>query len=385
MRVCNVVLNSIWYDPRVRKQIIEYRDNGVEITAVGLKCQRYDETKVRQIPCDTTVVSIDPRYDGKQHGVFRKLKREYLRIKGVEDAIVAYRPEIIHANDLNALIPAYLASRKLGCKLVYDSHEINVENYTTEGRSSMAYVMKAVERYLVKRADLMVCVSHAAADYFTSEYDITPPMVVTNSSLRKETLTEEPQKHVGFEVINHGQFYPGRGYEEMIEAAELVKQFPDIRMCVRGFGRLEESMRSQVSEKKVENFVFYPPVNVEQLIPEAACSHVGIAITKPVCLNFKLSVSNKLFEYAAAGLPVIMSDIPEHRYLNDLYHFGVILPDNSPQSLANAVIQLYQDPELYRELAENAKRMSQIENWENAFGLLLRKEEAVVHCQFECR
>lgn len=379
MRVCNVVLNSIWYDPRVRKQIIEYRDNGVEITAVGLKCQRYDETKVRQIPCDTTVVSIDPRYDGKQHGVFRKLKREYLRIKGVEDAIVAYRPEIIHANDLNALIPAYLASRKLGCKLVYDSHEINVENYTTEGRSSMAYVMKAVERYLVKRADLMVCVSHAAADYFTSEYDITPPMVVTNSSLRKETLTEEPQKHVGFEVINHGQFYPGRGYEEMIEAAELVKQFPDIRMCVRGFGRLEDSMRAQVKEKKLDNFIFYPPVNVEQLIPEAARSHVGIAITKPVCLNFKLSVSNKLFEYAAAGLPVIMSDIPEHRYLNDLYHFGVILPDNSPQSLANAVIQLYQDPELYRELAENAKRMSQIENWENAFGLLLRKEEAVVH------
>ena len=184
MRICDVVLNSIWYDPRVRKQLIEYSDNGVDVTAVGLKCARYDADKVKLIPCKATIVEIDPRYDGQQNGVLRKLKREYLRIKGVKDAIVNYQPDIIHANDLNALIPAFLASRKLHCKLVYDSHEINVENYTTEGRSSIANVMKAVEQYLVKRVDLMVCVSHAAADYFASTYGISKPMVVTNCSLR---------------------------------------------------------------------------------------------------------------------------------------------------------------------------------------------------------
>ena len=378
MRICDVVLNSIWYDPRVRKQLIEYRDNGVEVTAVGLKCARYDADKVKLIPCKATIVEIDPWYDGQQNGVLRKLKREYLRIKGVKDAIVNYQPDIIHANDLNALIPAYLASRKLHCKLVYDSHEINVENYTTEGRSSIANVMKAVEQYLVKRVDLMVCVSHAAADYFASTYGISKPMVVTNCSLRKETLTEKSQKHPGFEVINHGQFYPGRGYEEMVEAAELVKGFPNIHICVRGFGKLEESMRKQVKEKQLDQFIFYPPVNVEQLIPEAARSHVGIAITKPVCLNFKLSVSNKLFEYAAAGLPVIMSNIPEHRYLNEKYHFGLILPDNTPQSLADAVLQLYQERELYQQLAANSKRMSQEVNWENEFARLIQAEKEML-------
>lgn len=378
MRVCDVVLNSIWYDPRVRKQIIEYLDNDVEVTAVGLKCPRYDAEKVKLIPCKATIAEIDPQYDGQQHGVYRKLKREYLRIKGVRDAIVSYQPDVIHANDLNALIPAYLASRKLRCKLVYDSHEINVENYTSGGRSSIANVMKAIEQHLVKRVDLMVCVSHAAADYFASTYKIKKPMVVTNCSLRKETLTEEPPKHPGFEAINHGQFYPGRGYEEMVEAAELVKEFPDIRICVRGFGRLEESMREQVKKNQLDQFIFYPPVNVEQLIPEAARSHVGVAITKPVCLNFKLSVSNKLFEYAAAGLPVIMSDIPEHRYLNEKYNFGIIIPDDTPKSLADAVIRLYQDHGLYRKLAENAKRMSQEVNWENEFGKLLDAERRML-------
>lgn len=378
MKVCDVVLNSIWFDPRVRKQIVEYRANNVDVVAVGLKCPRYNAEKVKLIPCDATMAEIDPRFDGQQRGIFRKLKREHLRVKAVKDAIVNYRPDIIHANDLNALIPAYLASRKLGCKLIYDSHEINVENYTTDGRSPIAWMMKAVEQYIVKHADLMICVSHAAAEYFASEYHIQKPMVVTNCSLKKETLTQDVEKHAGFEVINHGQFYPGRGYEEMLEAAELLTQYPDIHMCLRGFGRLEDTLRATAAEKELDNVVFYPPVNVEQLIPEAAHSHIGIAITKPICLNFKLSVSNKLFEYAAAGLPVIMSDIPEHRYLNEKYQFGLIIPDNTPKSLADAVMRLYQDRDLYQKLVENAKRMSQEVNWENEFAKLIDSEKAML-------
>ncbi len=378
MKVCDVVLNSIWYDPRVRKQIIEYIDNGVEVTAVGLRCSRYDADKIKQIPCATTVVEIDSKLDGQQHGVLRKIRREKLRIKGVKDAIVAYRPDIIHANDLNALIPAYLASRKLHCKLVYDSHEINVENYTTEGNSTVAYAMKVVEHFLVKRTDRMICVSNAAAEYFASEYRIKKPMVVTNCSLRKEILTETSQKHSGFEVLNHGQFYPGRGYEEMIEAAELLSQNKNIKICVRGFGRLEDSMRNTVKEKNLSNFVFYPSVNVEQLIPEASHSHVGVALTKPICLNFKLSVSNKLFEYAAAGLPVIMSDIPEHRYLNDKFNFGLILSDDSPETLAKSIIRLYEDSELYQKLSLNARQLSREINWEKEFGKLIRIEKEMI-------
>ncbi len=378
MKVCDVVLNSVWYDPRVRKQLIEYKEHGIDITVVGLKDNRYDKEKIKLLPCDAQVIEIDSRYDGQQHGVLRKLKREYLRIKGIEYAIISSQADVIHANDLNALLPAYLASRKLNCKLVYDSHEINVENYTSNGRTSTANFMKMVERYLVRRTDLMVCVSNAAAEYFASEYHIKKPMVVTNCALKKETLTDISEKHDGFEIINHGQFYPGRGYEEMIEAAELLSQNKDIKICVRGFGRLEDSMRNTVKKKKLSNFVFYPPVNVEQLIPEASHSHVGIAITKPICLNFKLSVSNKLFEYAAAGLPVIMSDIPEHRYLNEKYNFGLILSDDSPEMLAKSIIRLYEDSELYQKLASNARQMSHKINWEKEFEKLIRIEREMV-------
>lgn len=379
MKVCDVVLNSIWYDPRVRKQLTEYKAQGVEVCAVGLKCNRYDKEKLSMIPCRANIIQIDRRYDGQQSGVFRKLKREKLRHTAVRDAIIAQKPDVIHANDLNALIPAYAAARKLKCKLVYDSHEINVENYTSSGRSPLAVFMEAIERYLVRRVDLMVCVSHAAADYFADKYNIPTPMVVTNCSLQKEMVDAPAQKNEGFEILNHGQFYEGRGYDIMAQACALLKKYPEIKLAARGFGRMEEQLHEMVDAlDNQEQFRFYPPVNVQDLIPKAAESHVGVAITVPICLNFKLSVSNKLFEYASAGLPVIMSDIPEHRYLNEKYNFGIVLPDNTPQTFADAAIRLYKDTKLYQKLAENAIRMSREVNWETEYGRLIDAENAML-------
>lgn len=380
MKVCDVVLNSVWYDPRVRRQITEYIRTDVELSCVGLRCQRYDEEKVKQILCQTNIVCIDQKYDGKQKSIFGKLRREYMRIIGVRNAIIEQNPDIIHANDFNALIPAFLAQKRLKCKLIYDSHEVWVENFFSEKRDILAKILEIIERFIVKRIDLMVCVSHAAGEYFKDKYHIPMPMVITNCAMKSDCISvTDSEKYNGFEVLNHGQFYEGRGYDIMAQACKLFANFPEIKLAIRGFGKMEASLRQTVSEQKnPEQFIFYPKVTVQELIPMAAASHVGVAITEPICLNFKLSVSNKLFEYAAAGLPVIMSDIPEHRYLNDKYDFGIIIPENTPEAFAEAVIRLYKDHELYDHLSKNALKLSEEVNWENEFERLLEAEREML-------
>lgn len=165
----------------------------------------------------------------------------------------------------------------------------------------------------------------------------------------------------------------------MVEAAPLLKDITDLRLALRGFGRIEQQLHDRVRELGAENVIFYPKVLVQELIPEASKSHVGVAITEPICLNFKLSVSNKLFEYAAAGLPVIMSDIPEHRYLNEKYDFGLILEKNSPEAFAKAVRELRENRALYDRLAANAAELARQVNWEAEFAPLVRKERELVY------
>ncbi len=377
MRVCDVVRNSVYYDPRVRKQIAEYMRQGIDVCCVGFACNRYDEEKVKQIACPYEIAKIDEKLVGKLGSIYKKLKREYEIQKSVYQAIVRTNAEIIHANDLNALIPAYFAAKKLNCRIIYDSHEINTQNYCAKNKKALlSWVYALFERYLVKHIDLMICVSNAAAKYFEKKYRIKKPMVVTNCCLKREAVAEQTQKNPGFEVLNHGQFYEGRGYELMIEAAALIED-KNVKICQRGFGYLEQQLRDRAAELEAENVVFYPPVKVEELVLMAARSHVGVAITEPVSLNFKLSVSNKLFEYAAAGLPVIMSDIPEHRYLNGKYEFGIILEENTPKCFADAVLKLYGDKEFYKKCKENALKMSMELNWENEFERLIEAEKVL--------
>lgn len=377
MKVCDVVLNSIWYDPRVRKQIISYIENGIDVCAVGHIDNRYDEEKVQRIPCKVTLADIPNNYKGKQRSILKKLKRERLREKAVCNAIIAQKPDLIHANDLNALIPAYKAAKKLKCKLIYDSHEVCVENNEYINKKLWKKVLYLKEKKLVKKVDLMFCVSNAAAEYFSKTYKIEKPMVVTNCTLKSERVDfNTVSKNQGFEILNHGTFYAGRGYDVMVKACEYIQDLQDIKLAIRGFGQMESELKD-LSKKydKRNQFIFYPPVTVQELIPEAAKSHVGVAMTEAICLNFKLSVSNKLFEYAAAGLPVIMSDIPEHRYLNDKYKFGIIIEQNTPECFAHAVKKLYLDKEFYNTCANNAKQMSQEINWENEFNKLLQAEK----------
>lgn len=375
MRICDVVSNSVWYDPRVRKQIVEYMNNGVDVVCVGLKDHRYDEEKMQNVPCRVTLADIDEKYK-KNLSKPEVLLKEFNRVKRLRENILAQKPDVIHANDLDTLTAACQAAKKLGCRVVYDSHEICVENHNMKGIYKKLNAL--CEKVFIKRINKMVCVSHAASDYFAKKYDIEPPMVITNCSLKAEKVTST-HKHGGFEILNHGVYYGGRGYDIVVEASALLKDYPEIKIALRGFGAMEEELRNRADEIGNGQVVFYPPVLVNELIPSASKSMVGVAITENTCINFELSVSNKIFEYASAGLPVIMSDIPEHRYLNDKYNFGIILKENTPECFAEAAIKLYTDKDFYSLCAKNADKLSEEVNWETEFARLIEIERSWIN------
>lgn len=376
MKVCDVVKDSVWYDPRVRKQLLEYIDNGIDVYCVGVKDLRYNEAEVEKFPADIRLVDTWGS-DRPHKTIFGKIWRELASNFAIYSEIVRGRPDLIHANDLNALIPAYFAGRKLKCKLVYDTHEIFLENPWIARNKIVKFVWGFFEKRIIHKVDLVVCVSHAAGDYLQEKYQIPAPMVVTNCIRESDRVINTPEKNEPKEILNHGQFYEGRGYETMILAAPLLAKHADLQVVVRGLGSKEAELKQLAAEVASPNFRLDPPVRVAEMIPAASRAWLGVAITEPISINFELSVSNKLFEYAAAGLPVLMSDIPEHRYLNGKYQFGVILESNTPEAIAKGVERFYFDSDFYAVCAENAKKMSEEICWERIFKELISKEKAL--------
>lgn len=373
IKICDVVRNSVWYDPRVIKQIDEYYKTGFDLYVIGEEDHRYNEEEVQKLKGTIRLVKLEEKRK-KRRNKLDTLRKEIYVCKMMANKIIECNPDIIHANDLSGLIPAYIAAKKIKCKIIYDSHEICTENIGLAFYHKI--ILKTIERRIIKCADLVVAVSNAAAEYLANMYDIPKPMVVTNCS-PKQFIEQNIVKSDKFEILNHGQFYEGRGYELMIDAAKLSDN-DNIIYVLRGFGTLENKLKQSVIDSQLRNVEFAVPVKTTELISNARKSSVGLAITLPINLNFRLSVSNKIFEYLAAGLPVIMSDIPEHRYLNEKYNFGIILKENTPKALINAVDQLYHDKNLYEMYAKNAIATANELNWEKEFKKLIDFELKLV-------
>lgn len=370
MRISIVVSNSLKKDPRVIKQVKVALLQGHQVQFVGYRDSFFDKEFLDALGCRYDIVDLGTAYLGKLNSLWKKLKRRLDQPRQAQKMIEDFCPDVIHANDFDMLIPAYRAAKKCKAALVYDSHEVFAENIGIAEHRLVKKIIIMLERRLVKKVDHMICVSHAASDYFCEKYKIAPPSVITNCPMRNE-LPLRKKATDAFEVVYQGLMVAGRGYEEFVAAAKLL---PDgIRLVLRGYGTLEPTLRKTISEKQLEKKVrFDEPVEVRELISAASSSHAGIVVTRPVNLNFRLSVSNKVFEYAAAGLPVILSDVPEHRYLNEKYHFGIILDDVSPEKIAEAIVFLKENPDEYERMSTNAMKMFEELNWETESRKLLR-------------
>lgn len=56
MKIADIVKNSIWYDPRVRKQLAEYTRRPENVVAVGITDVRYNREAVEILPCRAVLV-----------------------------------------------------------------------------------------------------------------------------------------------------------------------------------------------------------------------------------------------------------------------------------------------------------------------------------------
>jgi glycosyltransferase involved in cell wall biosynthesis len=370
MKLCVIVGNSLRKDPRVIKQIQCALSNGIDVYFVGYWDENFNQEFLQSIGCPYSIINLGKKYQGHLKSIFKKLYRElmhnYLPVK----LMVKAKPDVIHANDFNTLIQAYIASKICGAKVLYDSHEICSENIGIADSKLRKNAIIFFERILLKRIGAMVSVSNSAAKYFKKKYNIPLPTVVTNCPYREHVMQQHYNNNHRFEVLYQGQMYRGRGYEQFVESAHYIND--NIVLVLRGYGSIENELRGIVEKNKLQNNVrFDPPVEIKDLVTKAAESNVGVVLTQPVNINFELTVSNKLFEYLHAELPVILSDVPEHRYLNSKYNFGIIVSDFSPKGIADCINRLASDSKEYNRLKRNATIAAKELCWENESKKLL--------------
>jgi glycosyltransferase involved in cell wall biosynthesis len=123
---------------------------------------------------------------------------------------------------------------------------------------------------------------------------------------------------------------------------------------------------------------FVPTVPLAELLAWTASADIGVQPIRNTCLNHFSTDSNKLFEYAMAGLPVVASDFPEIRRVVRAHDIGLLFDPETPGALAAALGRLVADADLRARLAANARASARALSWEAQEGALAALYERVL-------
>jgi glycosyltransferase involved in cell wall biosynthesis len=263
-----------------------------------------------------------------------------------------------------ALLPLGVFLKKFyGARLVYDTHELETETNNHNGiRKKLA---KYVEKKLIKSCDLVLVVSENIADWYANEYNITRPGVVKNAPrLFEQKKTNHFRTKLGIRedssiVLYQGGLSEGRGVNLLLDCFK-VRMDDNVVVVFMGYGELEDEIKE--ASKTKNNIFFYPAVSPEVVLEYTSSADIGISYIENTCLSYYYCLPNKLFEYAMAGLPVIVSNMKEMKELVEYYDMGIIVNNENVSAMNEAIKKvLTSDLELMK---TNARRCAEENAWE---------------------
>jgi len=275
------------------------------------------------------------------------------------------RPDVVHAHDANTLVIAWLAARLSRARLVYDAHEISTDR---EGYAGVRRFIGAVEKRLMPRVDASITTTAMRARFFVRAYGVPRPAVLQNrpryqaleaSGRLREVLSLSEDWPI---IVYQGGLQPGRGLEDLVRAAAEVE---GAYFVLIGGGKLAGPLRELAESMGLSERVFLiPTVPLSELLSYTASADIGVQPIRNTCLNHLSTDSNKLFEYAMAGLPVVASAFPEIRRIVQGHDIGLLYDPETPGELVKALNTMVASPELRARYRENALSHRQALSWE---------------------
>ncbi len=126
-------------------------------------------------------------------------------------------------------------------------------------------------------------------------------------------------------------------------AARLLRARPEVRLVLLGDGKEKPNLQRQAAALGLTNVLFLPPLPKMEMARALAAADVCLAILKPL-EEYKTTYPNKVFDYMAAGRPVLLAIDGVIREVVEAARCGVFVPPGDAEALAQAICKLADDP-----------------------------------------
>jgi len=272
------------------------------------------------------------------------------------------------------LIPVGIALKLFKKKVVYDVHEnvpasiLSKEYIPIFFRKAVSIVVAWVEFVGARFFDLIVAATPAIENRFPRHKCVTVHNYPKIHRPPKEVKVKKDSMNT---LIYIGSISKARGLFEMLESTERVAETKTIRLDL--VGRFETNALFEKASKHsawplVKFYGWQSAVETVSLTQRAA---IGLLIFHPEPNHIE-ALPNKLFEYMAAGIPVVASNFPIWREIIEPAACGILVDPLKSDQISEAILWLLKNKTQALEMGRRgAKAAYSIYNWKTESQILI--------------
>jgi glycosyltransferase involved in cell wall biosynthesis len=262
--------------------------------------------------------------------------------------------DIIHVHDMQIAETVLSANKELNLPLHLDLHEDrpeimkfypHIQEFPGKWLIKPSQWAKA-QIDLVKRADTVIVVTEEAKERLVSISGISPDKVRAipnlphpdffNKAVIKTEITDRFKE--GRHLLYLGDTGLRRGLDTALQALKLLHtEFPDLKLIIVGSSRDDQKLKQLAQELQVENLVYFEGWQDQGEFPSyIVASDIGLS---PLHRNahHDTTYANKIFQYMAFNLPVVVSDCPAQANVIRKENSGLVHKASDPQDLADKI------------------------------------------------
>jgi glycosyltransferase involved in cell wall biosynthesis len=290
--------------------------------------------------------------------------------------------EVIHIHSVpDFLVFMGFIPKLLGARIILDIHDILPEFYCQKFNNAfdtfLAKVLLSIEKISVHFADHVIVANDLWREKVIARDKVLPERCTTflnYPNLKFFTGLSSERKGDEFKIIYPGHLSHLHGVDIALKALPIIKkEIPKIKFLIySGSWMLDYRNYLEILRKDLaleESVEFCDPLTIEELAREYKKVDVGV-VTKREGIFSSEAFSTKIFDYMAAGVPIVASKTKIDEYYFDDSMIMFFKPDDHID-LAKCIIELYKNPDKGKSLANNSKNFAAENNWQN------KKEEYI--------
>ena len=356
----------------VRRDAVALIEAGYQVDIISLRRDgqpRYEEidgVKVHRLPVQH-----------RRGGIIRYLG-EYLTFFLTALMVLSYlafkrRYKVVEIDTMpDFLVFAAIVPKLMGAKVVLYLFECMPELfewvYGMDSDHVVISTLKRTEVLATKFADHCITYSDVCRGLFVgrgaddAKFSGIPNVPDVSHFLQGISLNGAKESGKDFTIITHGTILERYGIQTLFAAIPLVRdRIPNLRIEILGKGEYREDLELLAAELDIEEMVnFRGFVSDEEMVRALSAADLGF-----VGVTFPYMSPNKMFEYVCVKTPLVASAIPGMTDWFSSSEMSFFKPSDE-KDLADKIIELYESPEMRRDLAAQAERKFSDYRWESS-------------------